>query len=105
GLFVGVPRDNDGMVHLSDLDWERPGEEAVQDFKKGDMVKVKLLDVDVEKERISLGIKQLKKDNFAEAATALKKGDVVTTTVISVNDGGVEVSVGDGITGFIRKTD
>jgi small subunit ribosomal protein S1 len=105
GLFVGLTPDIDGMVHLSDLDWERPGEEAVQDYKKGDMVKVKLLDVDVEKERISLGIKQLKKDNFAEAATSMKKGDVVTCTVTAINDGGVEVSVGDGITGFIKKAD
>jgi len=105
GLFVGLTPEIDGMVHLSDLDWERPGEEAVQDYKKGDMVKVKLLDVDVEKERISLGIKQLKKDNFAEASTALKKGEVVTCTVTGINDGGIEVSVGDGLTGFIRKAD
>jgi small subunit ribosomal protein S1 len=105
GLFVGLTPEIDGMVHLSDLDWERPGEEAVQDFKKGDMVKVKLLDVDVEKERISLGIKQLKKDNFAEASTALKKGEVVTCTVTGINEGGIEVSVGDGVTGFIRKAD
>ena len=105
GLFVGLTPEIDGMVHLSDLDWERPGEEAVADYKKGDMVKVKLLDVDVEKERISLGIKQLKKDNFAEASTALKKGEVVTCTVTGINEGGIEVSVGDGVTGFIRKTD
>jgi small subunit ribosomal protein S1 len=105
GLFVGLTPEIDGMVHLSDLDWERPGEEAVQDFKKGDVVKVKLLDVDVEKERISLGIKQLKKDNFAEASTSIKKGTVVTCTVTGINDGGVEVSVGDGLTGFIRKAD
>jgi small subunit ribosomal protein S1 len=105
GLFVGLTPEIDGMVHLSDLDWERPGEEAVQDYKKGDMVKVKLLDVDIEKERISLGIKQLKKDNFAEASTALKKGSVVTCTVTAINEGGVEVSVGDGVTGFIKKND
>jgi small subunit ribosomal protein S1 len=105
GLFVGLTPEIDGMVHLSDLDWERPGEEAVQDYKKGDVVKVKLLDVDVEKERISLGIKQLTKDNFAEASTALKKGDVVTCTVTGINEGGVEVSVGDGVTGFIKKND
>jgi small subunit ribosomal protein S1 len=105
GLFVGLTPEIDGMVHLSDLDWERPGEEAVQDFKKGDVVKVKLLDVDVEKERISLGIKQLKKDNFAEASTSIKKGTVVTCTVTAINDGGIEVSVGDGLTGFIRKAD
>jgi len=105
GLFVGLTPEIDGMVHLSDLDWERPGEEAVQDYKKGDVVKVKLLDVDVEKERISLGIKQLKKDNFAEAATSLKKGDVVTCTVTQITDGGIEVAVGDGVTGFIKKSD
>jgi len=105
GLFVGLTPEIDGMVHLSDLDWERPGEEAVQDYKKGDVVRVKLLDVDIEKERISLGIKQLKKDNFAEAATSIKKGTVVTCTVTAINEGGVEVSVGDGLTGFIRKAD
>nr|WP_298683143.1 30S ribosomal protein S1 [uncultured Dongia sp.] len=105
GLFVGLPGEIDGMVHLSDLDWDRPGEEAVQDFKKGQMVKVKLLDVDIEKERISLGIKQLKKDNYAETAGTLKKGDVVTCTVTAVTDGGLEVTVGDGISGFIKKID
>jgi small subunit ribosomal protein S1 len=105
GLFVGLPGDIDGMVHLSDLDWDRSGEEAVQDYKKGQMVKVKLLDVDVEKERISLGIKQLTKDNFAEAAGTLKKGEVVTCTVAAITDGGLEVTVGDGVPGFIKKAD
>ncbi len=105
GLFVGLPGDIDGMVHLSDLDWDRSGEEAVQDYKKGDTVKVKLLDVDVEKERISLGIKQLKRDNFAESAGALKKGDVVTCTVTQITDGGIEVALNDGVTGFIKKAD
>jgi small subunit ribosomal protein S1 len=105
GLFVGLPGDIDGMVHLSDLSWDKPGEEAVQAYKKGDSVKVKVLDVDVEKERISLGIKQLQKDTFAEAATSMKKGDVVTCTVAAVVDGGIEVSVGDGVSGFIKKAD
>ena len=105
GLFVGLPGEIDGMVHLSDLDWDRAGEEAVQDYKKGQMVKVKLLDVDVEKERISLGIKQLTKDNYAEVAGAMKKGDVVTCTVTAITDGGLEVSVGDGLSGFIKKAD
>jgi small subunit ribosomal protein S1 len=105
GLFVGLPGEIDGMVHLSDLDWDRTGEEAVQDYKKGDMVKVKLLDVDIEKERISLGIKQLKRDNFAESAGALKRGEVVTTTVTQITDGGIEVSLGEGIIGFIKKID
>lgn len=105
GLFVGLPGEIDGMVHLSDLDWDRAGEEAVQDYKKGQMVKVKLLDVDVEKERISLGIKQLTKDNFAEQASALKKGEVVTCTVTAITDGGLEVTVSDGVAGFIKKAD
>jgi small subunit ribosomal protein S1 len=105
GLFVGLPGEIDGMVHLSDLSWDKPGEEAVQSYKKGDSVKVKVLDVDVEKERISLGIKQLQKDTFAEAANTLKKGDVVTCTVTAVVDGGIEVSVQDGLSGFIKKAD
>jgi len=105
GLFVGLPGEIDGMVHLSDLSWDKPGEEAVQAFKKGDSVKVKVLDVDVEKERISLGIKQLQKDTFAEAANALKKGSVVTCTVTAVVDGGIEVMVQDGVSGFIKKAD
>jgi small subunit ribosomal protein S1 len=105
GLFVGLPGEIDGMVHLSDLSWDKPGEEAVQAYKKGDTVKVKVLDVDVEKERISLGVKQLLKDNFAEAANTLKKGAVVTCTVSAVTDGGLEVSVGDGLSGFIKKAD
>jgi len=92
GLFVGLPGDIDGMVHLSDLDWQKPGEQAITEYKKGDVVKVKLLDVDVEKERISLGIKQLSSDPFAAATGTLKKGDVVTCTV-------------SGMTGFIRKGD
>jgi len=105
GLFVGLPGDIDGMVHLSDLDWGRPGEEAVQDFEKGQMVKVKLLDVDVDKERISLGIKQLEEDPFAGATDGLKKGEVVTTTVSQITDGGIEVQLADGASGFIRKAE
>ena len=107
GLFVGLPGEIDGMVHLSDIAWDRPGEEAIQEFKKSDQVKVKVLDVDVEKERISLGMKQLTEDTFEKAASTggLRKGEVVTGTVTEVNDGGVEVSVGDGLIGFIRKSD
>ena len=105
GLFVGLPGDIDGTVHMSDLDWNKAGEEAIQDYKKGDSVKVKVLDVDVEKERISLGIKQLSKDPFETAAAGIKKGEVVTCTVTAITDGGIEVSVGDGYTGFIRKSD
>jgi small subunit ribosomal protein S1 len=105
GLFVGLPGEIDGMVHLSDLDWERSGEEAVKDYQKGQMVKVKLLDIDVEKERISLGIKQLESDPFENTADRYKKGAVVTGTVSEVNDGGVELQLAEGITGFIRKAD
>lgn len=105
GLFIGLSGDIDGMVHLSDLDWDRPGEEAVQDYKKGQVVKVKLLDVDVEKERISLGVKQMKKDTFAETASTLKKGDVVTCTVTAITEGGLEVTVNEGMAGFIKKAD
>jgi len=105
GLFVGLPGEIDGMVHLSDIDWQKPGEQAIADYKKGDTVRVKLLDVDVEKERISLGIKQLADDPFAAAAGSHKKGDVVTCTVSAVQDGGIEVTLGDGMTAFIRKSD
>jgi small subunit ribosomal protein S1 len=105
GLFIGLPGDIDGMVHLSDLDWGRSGEEAVKDYKKGDIVKAKVLDVDVEKERISLGVKQLREDPYASAVKSLKKGNVVTCTVTGVLDSGIEVAVADGVTGFIRKSD
>ncbi|CAK0748792.1 small subunit ribosomal protein S1 [Azospirillaceae bacterium] len=105
GLFVGLPGDIDGMVHMSDLDWNKSGEEAIAEYKKADQVRVKVLDVDVDKERISLGIKQLSSDPFEAAAAGLKKGDVVTCTVTGIADGGIEVSVGDGYQGFIRKSD
>jgi len=108
GLFIGLDGDVDGMVHLSDLDWNRPGEQALEDYNRGDVVKAKVLDVDVDKERISLGIKQLASDAAAEAADAsgVRKGAIVTCTVTAVNDGGLEVTVGDtGMTTFIRRAD
>jgi small subunit ribosomal protein S1 len=105
GLFVGMPGEIDGMVHFSDLDWQKPGEQAIAAYKKGDMVKVKVLDIDVEKERVSLGIKQLSDDPLAAAASVHKKGDVVTCTITAVQDNGIEVSLGEGVTGFIRKAD
>ena len=106
GLFVGLPGVIDGMVHLSDLSWTRAGEEVIQEFKKGQIVNVKVLDVDVDKERISLGMKQLADDPFKKGAATIKKGAVVTCTVSQITDGGIEVSVGDnGLTGFIRKSD
>ena len=105
GLFVGLPGDIDGMVHLSDIAWDKSGEEALQTFNKGDKVKVKVLDVDVEKERISLGIKQLSEDPFAAASGNVKKGDVITCTVAEVTDGGIEVTTSGGLTSFIRRSD
>ena len=104
GLFVGIDANFDGMVHLSDLGWTRSGEEALADFKKGDTVKAKVLDVDVAKERISLGIKQLTDDPFA-AVGDLKKGQIVTCTVSKIVDNGIEVTVAEGAPGFIRKTE
>ena len=104
GLFVGLPGDIDGMVHLTDLDWQKPGEQAIADYKKGQIVKAKVLDVDVEKERISLGIKQLADDPLKDAASKVKKGDIVTCTVTAVTDAGIEV-VAEGLPGFIRKSE
>jgi small subunit ribosomal protein S1 len=104
GLFVGVAEDIDGMVHLSDLSWDKAGEQAVTDYQKGQIVKAQVLDVDVEKERISLGIKQLTGDPI-EKAGPLKKGKVVTVTVTEVNDGGIEVQLDGGAKSFIRRSD
>ncbi|KAB2869268.1 MAG: 30S ribosomal protein S1, partial [Bauldia sp.] len=107
GLFIGLDGDVDGMVHLSDLDWQKPGEQALDEYSRGDVVKAKVLDVDVEKERISLGIKQLATGSVSDAAgEGLRKGSVVTGTVIDVNDGGIEVRVADSeMTAFIRRAD
>ncbi|MFZ2005304.1 MAG: 30S ribosomal protein S1 [Stellaceae bacterium] len=105
GLFIGLPGDIDGMVHLSDIDWTKPGEEAMQDYRKGQMVKVKVLDVDVEKERISLGIKQLESDPFEAGFSKVKKGDVVTATITATSDTGIDVALPDGMPGFIRKSE
>ena len=105
GLFVGLPGEIDGMVHMSDISWQGLGEQAIQEFKRGDLVKVKVLDVDTQKERVSLGIKQLSEDPFISGAVKLKKGTVVTCTVSALTDNGIEVTVGDGASGFIRKSD
>ncbi|MEE8188701.1 MAG: 30S ribosomal protein S1 [Kiloniellales bacterium] len=105
GLFVGLPGEIDGMVHFSDLDWALPGEEAVKKYSKGDTIKVKILDIDTVKERISLGIKQLGDDPFKSSLKEFKKGAVVTCTVHKVVDNGIEVRVGGGAIGFIRKAD
>ena len=104
GLFVGLTGDIDGMVHLSDLSWDKSGEEAVKEYKKGDAIKAKVLDIDVEKERISLGVKQLTADPFEGATQDLKKGSVVTCIVCGIEETGIEVDV-NGMKGFIRKAD
>jgi small subunit ribosomal protein S1 len=105
GLFVGLTPEMDGMVHLSDIAWDAQGEEALQRFNKGDMVKAKVLDVDVEKERISLGIKQVGADPVAGAD--FRKGQVITVEVVEVNTGGIEVAFGESnaLRSFIRKGD
>ncbi len=105
GIFIGLANEIDGMVHMSDIDWQRTGEEAIQDYTKGDMVKAKILEVDVDKERISLGIKQLTDDPFAGSVESIKKGAIVTCTITKVTDNGIEVTVNEVMTGFIRKSD
>ena len=107
GLFIGLDNDIDGMVHLSDLDWNQSGEEAIAKFRKGEMVKAQVLDVDVEKERISLGIKQLSGDPLASDDT-YRKGQTITVQVVEVTSGGIDVKFGEDsapMTAFIRKTD
>jgi small subunit ribosomal protein S1 len=108
GLFLGLDGDVDGMVHLSDLDWKRPGEQVIDEFKKGDMVRAQVLDVDVDKERISLGIKQLEGDTTAEpgAPGELKKGAIVTCEVTDVKETGIDVKiVGGDLTAFIKRNE
>ena len=104
GLFIGLEGDIDGMVHLSDLTWEGRGEDVIGDFRKGDIVKAKVAEVDVEKERISLSIKALDGDPFADAIGGVKRGSVITVEVTKIEDGGIEV-VYEGMTSFIRRSD
>ncbi len=112
GMFVGISEDIDGMVHMSDISWEKSGEEAIADFKKGDVVKAVVLDMDIEKERISLGIKQLTDNPNPSSNKAgsfdiegVKKNDVVTVVITEINDGGLKVLVNEKIPGFIKKSD
>jgi small subunit ribosomal protein S1 len=106
GLFLGLDGDVDGMVHLSDLDWNRPGEQMIEEFKKGDMVKAQVLDVDVEKERISLGIKQLSGEDPQSDTGDLKKGAVVTCEITEVKEAGLEAKiVGTELTTFIKRSE
>jgi len=105
GLFVGLSAEIDGLVHLSDISWEVTGEQALEGYTKGDMVKAKVLDIDIEKERISLGIKQMSEDPYAGLVDQVRKGEVVTCTITEVTDNGLEVRVGEGLSGFIRRAD
>ena len=113
GLFIGLDGDVDGMVHMSDIAWGISGEDALALHRKGEQVKAVVLDVDVDKERISLGMKQLEKGAPAAGGTtaasggnALRRGEVTTVTVLEVRDGGLEVQAGeDGATGFIKRSD
>ena len=105
GLFIGLSADIDGMIHMSDLSWDDAGEGAMAGYEKGQIVKAKVLDVDVEKERISLGIKQLRDDPAATILDTVHKGDVVTCIVSAVQANGIEVRVNDVLTGFIRRAE
>ena len=104
GLFVGLEGDIDGMVHLSDLSWDQRGEDAIQNYRKGDVVRAVVQEVDVDKERISLSIKALENDTMSEAVDGVKRGDVVTATVTAIEDGGIEVEY-NGVKSFIRRSD
>ncbi len=105
GLFIGLTDEIDGMVHMSDISWDKTGEEAIVDYKKGMKVKAKVLDIDPEKERVSLGIKQLSGDPFEESIASAKKGSIVTCEVTAVLETGIEVSLSGGLSGFIRKNE
>jgi len=105
GLFVGMTDDVDGLIHLSDLSWDKSGEEAVGQYQKGQQVKARVLDIDVDKERVSLGVKQLTDDPFAGAAQTLQKNQVVTCVIANVSAGGLEVKLADGVLGNIRRAD
>jgi small subunit ribosomal protein S1 len=104
GLFIGLEGDIDGMVHLSDLSWDERGEDAIQNYRKGDMVQAVVSEVDVEKERISLSIKGLGGDKFAEAVGGVKRGSIITVNVTAIEDGGIEVEY-EGMKSFIRRSD
>ncbi len=104
GLFIGLSDEIDGMIHLSDISWDKSGEEAVKDYTKGQDIEAKIIDVDVEKERISLGIKQLSEDTVSAAFEGLKKGETVKATVIDNDDKGVNVEV-NGLKAYIKKAD
>jgi len=104
GLFIGLPGDMDGLVHLSDLDWNSSGEDIISSYKKGDTIKAKLLEIDIEKERVSLGIKQLTKDPMSSNKDIVK-GKIVTSIIKEINDKGLEVEISENLKGFIKKSE
>ena len=105
GLFVGLTEEIDGLVHLSDISWSGSNEEVLEGFNKGDKVEAKILDIDLEKERISLGIKQLTSNPVTDSVEKVRKGDAVTCVITAVTEKGLEVRVGDTLSGFIRRGD
>ncbi|MCQ0091806.1 30S ribosomal protein S1 [Roseovarius sp. M141] len=104
GLFIGLEGEIDGMVHLSDISWDERGEDAIQNYRKGDVVQAVVSEVDTDKERISLSIKNLGGDKFAEAVGGVKRGAIITVAVTSIEDGGIEVEY-EGMKSFIRRSD
>jgi small subunit ribosomal protein S1 len=105
GLFVALTEDIDGLVHLSDISWDGNGDELIKNYVKGSSVQAKILDIDVEKERISLGIKQLTEDVTATEIDNIRKGSTVTCTIAEISENGLDVNVGDNLKGFIKKSD
>lgn len=104
GLFVGLPGEMDGLIHLSDLDWGSNGEDIINNYKKGDLIKAKLLEIDIEKERVSLGIKQLSEDPMANNKD-LVKGKIVTSVIKNITEKGLRVEISEGVHGFVKKSE
>ena len=104
GLFIGLPGEMDGLIHLSDLDWNSSGEDIINNYKKGDIVKAKLLEIDIEKERVSLGVKQLSKDPMANNKD-LVRGNIVTSIIKNITEKGLDVEITKGVNGFIKKSE
>ena len=105
GIFVGLRNDIDGLVHLSDISWDGNGDELIKNFKQGTILKTKILDINVENEKVSLGIKQLTEDKFTSELENIKLGDTVTCLINKISDNNIEVSIGDNIKGIIKKSD
>ena len=104
GLFVGLPGEMDGLIHLSDLDWGSNGEDIINNYKKGDLIKAKLLEIDIEKERVSLGVKQLSEDPMANNKD-LVRGNIVTSVIKNITEKGLHVEISEGVNGFVKKSE